>query len=157
MNNGRFDIGFDIDYDAITRSEAKPDPGNRFEAQFEDNVDPRGTPNDVHFERNQLIKELKHCDTPHLLYLLQIACVLHRRWVIERNAYFASISRTDRFIDHVDGPQLMTNLLKWYIVDRHCNVVDGEMVQNEYYSVIEDVLVNIGMACNLYEVDILFL
>lgn len=154
MNDGVFDIGFDIDYDAITQSEAKPDPGDRFEAQFKDNVDPRGTSNDIHFQRNQLIKELKHCDTPHLLYLLQIACDLHRQWVIERNAYFASISRTDRFIDHVDGPQLMTNLLRWYTDDKHSNVCDGAMVLNDdAYLVIHDVLVNIGMPCNLYEVD----
>ena len=157
VNDGLFEIQFDIDYDAITRSEAKPDPGNRFEAQFKDNIHPRGTPNDVQFQRNQFIKELKQCDTPHLLYLLQIACDLHRKWVIQRNTYFASISRNDRFINHVDGPQLMANLLKWHNYDRHCNVFDGEIVQNdEEYSVIHDVLVNIGMPSNLREVGFQF-
>ena len=149
VNNGQFEIGFDIDYDAVTQSESKRDPGHRFEAQFKDNMDPRGTPNEDNFRRNRQIEKLTDCDTLHLLYLMQIACDLHRQWVIGRNQYFTSISRMDRFIDHVDAPQLITNLLKWYNEDKEGHVIDGAVILGkDDHSVIHDVLVSIGMPCS---------
>ena len=150
VNDGQFEIGFDIDYDAITQSEPKRDPGHRFEAQFKDNMDPRRTPDEFNLRRNHRIKALKECDTPHLLYLLQIACDLHRKWVIARNQYFASISRTDRFIDQVDAPQLITNLLKWYNADKEGHIIDGAaLLGDDGRDVIHDVLVSVGMPCYL--------
>ena len=147
MNNGRFDIGFDIDLEAVTHSEPKMDPGDRYDGQFKGDAHSRAKVNEVHFRRNRQISDLKDCDTPHLLYLLQIACDLHRKWVIERNQYFVSISRTDRFIDHMDGPQLITYLLKWYIEDKQQNVFDGEMMmKNDGHSIIHDMLVEVGMS-----------
>ena len=136
MNNGRFEVGFDIDYDVITPSEPQMD-------RYPNNIDQRGRMKDVKFLWNRWITEITHCDTVHLLYLLQIACDLHRQWVIERNQYFASILRTDRFIDHVDGPQLITNLLKWHIEDKQQNQWNGSLVQCDM-TLLHDRLVHIG-------------
>ena len=129
VNNGRFEIGFDIDYDPITQSESKLDPGDHFSDRYADSIDQRGQTKDIKFLWNRWITEIAHCDTVHLLYLLQIACDLHRQWVIERNQYFASISRTDRFIEHVDGPRLITNLLKWHIEDKERNQWNGALME----------------------------
>ena len=146
--NGQFEIGFDIDLNSVIQSEPKTDPKDTFEAQYNDTDDSPENHNDVPFRRNREIKELKDCDTPHLLYLLQIACDLHRKWVMERNQYFASISRTDRFIDPVDAPQLITNLLKWHIEDKEQNVFNGAIMEKEdEYSIIHDFLVRFGTYC----------
>ena len=137
MNGSRFVIGFDIDYDAVTRFEPKRCP---------DAVDPRGQSDAIEFRWNRWTKELRHCDTVHLLYLLQSALDLHRQWVIERNQYFASILRTDRFIEHVDGPQIVTNILKWFNEDKHRNVLTGEMVlSDDGLSLVRNVLCDVGM------------
>ena len=126
------------------------DPGERFEDRFSDQIDPRGDPDVIEMEWNRQMKELKDCDTPHLLYLLQNACELHRKWVISRNQYFASIFRTDRFIDHVDCPQLITNLLKWHNVDKQTNVFDGKTItERDGLSISRDILRDIGMFCDL--------
>ena len=93
-----------------------------------------------------MINQLEDCDTSHFLYLLQIACDLHRQWVIERNQYFASISRTDRFLNRVDVPQLITNLLIWHNEDKESHVFDAETIDDEDgYWIIRELLVQIGM------------
>lgn len=146
MIDEKFEIGFDIDLHAVTQSKWKVDPGERYEDRYSDQIDPRGDPDVIEFEWNRQIKELKDCDTPHLLYLLQIACDLHRQWVIERNQYFTSISRMDRFIDHVDAPLLITNLLKWHNEDKDINAFDGQyLLGQNMVSVVQDVLCGLGM------------
>lgn len=146
MTDGRFEIPFEIDLGAVTESRAKLFPGERFEDRFPDGIDPRGEPDVIEFQWDQQITELKDCDTPHLLYLLQIACDFYRKWVIQRNRYFESITRTDRFIDHVDAPQLITKLLKWHNDDKEQNVFDGNLIVNrDGMTVIKDVIGNIGL------------
>ena len=82
----------------------KDDPGEHFADQYPDKKDPRGEPDEITFKWDKNVKEKKQCDTKHMLYLIQIACDLHRRRVIERNKYFTSISRKDPYISHVDTP-----------------------------------------------------
>ena len=96
MKGNRFEFGFDVDLDAVPESKPKPDPGNSFKSHV------AVTTIDIEWDKN--VKDVIDCDVPHLLYLLQIGCDLHRQWANKRNQYFASISRTDRFIDHIDGP-----------------------------------------------------
>ena len=143
--DGRFAIGFDIDVKAVFRSVGKMDQDDRVEAHFMNNTNPQRTPNEISFRQNRLIKDIRDCDTAHLLYLLQIACDLHRQWVIERNQYFESISRADRFIDHVDAPQLINNLLRWHNEDERLNIFDGEEVsQKRALVIVEKNLCGIG-------------
>ena len=97
------------------------------------------------------MKELVDCDILHSLYLLQVACDLYRQWVIERNRYFASISRPDRFIEHVDGPQIVTNILNWHNLDKDGNVMTGKMISAKGGNFeIRDMLCEIGMTSLIY-------
>ena len=121
---------------------------NRIEVQFDDGMDPRATYKEFLIPQKQPIalNRLEDCDTLHLLYLLQIACDLHRQWVMERNQYFASISRADRFIDHVDAPMLITNLLKWHHDDEIRNVFEGwDILEKSAISVVAKFLCGVGM------------
>ena len=141
------EIKSDIDFDAFTEMKQRVFPGLRYEDQFPDGIrnDGRGEPDLIEMQWRPNVKVLQNCDTPHLLYLLQIACDLHRQWVIERNQHFASISRPDRFIDHVDGPQLITNLLKWHTEDKQRNVFDGnQLLKTDGMCIINDFLGDIG-------------
>ena len=104
----------------------KDHPGEYFKDQFPDKIDPRGDPDCIEFEWNRDYKQMHECDTQHMLYLLQIACELHRQRVIQRNKYFESISRSDRYIEHVDAPQIITNFLEWHDQDKEKNVLLGE-------------------------------
>ena len=146
VNDRWFGFQFDVNLDAVTKSEAKSNPRDRFGAQFRYVMDPRAQPTEHTFPMDYQIKRLTDCDTLHLLFLMQIALDLHRQWVIERNQYFESISRTDRYIYHVDGPQVITNLLKWYNEDKRGNVFDGKMLQNnDGHAIIHSILVTVGM------------
>ena len=89
-------------------------PGDFYKDKFPKKQDPRGEPSVIEFKWNKDFKDISQCDTLHMLYLLQCACELHRKRVIERNKYFKSISRSDRYIEHVDAPQLITNFIKWH-------------------------------------------
>lgn len=109
----------------------KPDPGECWADQYTDKKDPRGQPDEIPFKWDKNIKEKKQCDTLHMLYLIQLACDLHRRRVIERNKYFTSISRSDRYIAHVDGPQIVTNFLKWHNEDKEKNIILGEYLTSK--------------------------
>lgn len=143
--DGRCEMTFDVNLDEVTESRPKVFPGDRFEDRFPDGIDPRGEPDVIQIQWNRQITDLNDCDTPHLLYLLQIACDLYRQWVIGRNRYFASISRTDRFIDHVDAPQLMSKLLKWHNEDKEHNIFDGHIISNgDGISATNDIIGNIG-------------
>lgn len=84
----------------------KPFPGEHFKDKFPLKRDPRGAPDCIEFEWSKEIRTKKDCDTLHMIYLLQLACELHRLRVIERNQYFSSISRPDRYISHIDTPQV---------------------------------------------------
>lgn len=109
----------------------KDDPGEHWRDQYPDKKDPRGEPDAIPFKWDKNVKEKKQCDTKHMLYLIQIACDLHRRRVIERNKYFTSISRSDRYIDHVDTPLIITNFLKWHNEDKEKNVILGSFLTKE--------------------------
>ena len=124
----------------------KPDPGECWADQYPDKKDPRGEPDEISFKWDKNIKDKKQCDTVHMLYLLQLACDLHRRRVIERNKYFTSIARADRYIDHVDGPQIITNILKWHNEDREKNVLLGEWLSSKpELFMINEIISDIGM------------
>ena len=107
----------------------KPHPGEHFKDQFPDKIDKRGEPQFIEFKWDKSVKDMKDCDTIHMLYLLQIACELHRRRTIERNKYFESISRADRYISHVDTPQIITNFINWHNEDKEKNVFTGDMIK----------------------------
>merc|ERR1719486_421722 len=75
--------------------------------------------------------EKKSCDTLHMLYLLQLALDLVRRRTIERNKYFKSIGRTDRYINQLDNPQIITNFLDWHNLDKDKNKFDGNLLKKD--------------------------
>merc|ERR1719204_2372382 len=109
----------------------KPFPGDYWKDQYEDKKDPRGEPSVIEFKWNKEFTTIDQCDTLHMLFLLQQACELHRRRVIERNKYFMSISRADRYIAHVDTPQIITNFIKWHNEDKENNVFTGDMIKTK--------------------------
>jgi len=121
------------------------DPGQHFKEKFPCKRDPRGEPDCIEFQWNKDILNKKQCDTLHTLYLLQIACELHRHRVIERNKYFTSISRSDRYIAHVDGPQIISNLLEWHLEDEEKNQFLGEYLNTKSkLFMINDMISDIG-------------
>jgi len=123
----------------------KPYPGDYFSDQFPNQIDPRGDPTFIVFQWDPQIKTMQNCDTIHMLFLLQNACELHRLRVIERNKYFMSISRPDRYIQHVDGPQIITNFLEWHLKDKEKNVFNGEMmITKKKLFMINDMISDIG-------------
>jgi len=109
----------------------KDDPGEYYWDKFADKKDPRGDPDEIEFKWDKNVRDKKDCDTIQMFYLIQIACDLHRRRVVERNKYFASISRTDRYIDHVDTPQIITNFLKWHNENKEKNIMLGEYLNSK--------------------------
>ena len=131
----------------ISAREPKAYPGDYFKVQYPNNEDPRGEPSFIEFKWNKDFKERDQCDTTHMLYLLQCACDLHRRRVIERNKYFMSINRPDRYLSHVDTPQIITNFVNWYNEDKANNVFTGEMLKNKKKMyIINDLICGVGHA-----------
>jgi len=130
-----------IEFDRIP----KPFPGEHFKDQYPDSKDPRGEPSVIKISWNPDFRELAQCDTIHLLYLMQSALELSRKRVNERNKYFHSISRADRFIQHVDGPQIITKFIEWHNGDREHNVFNGEMVRNEKKVNLLNMMTAIGL------------
>ncbi len=119
---------------------------DHFKDQFPGKIDKRGEPDTIEFKWNKEFKEIGQCDTVHMLYLLQTACELHRRRTIERNKYFESISRSDRYIKHVDTPQIITNFLNWHNEDKEKNVFLGSMLKTEKELwVIDELISKIGL------------
>ena len=136
----------EVDIKELFARSSKEHPGAYFKDKFPDNVDPRGEPTFIEFKWNPKFEEMKDCDTIHMLYLLQCACELHRLRVIERNKYFESISRADRYISHVDAPQIITNFIEWHDKDKEKNVFTGEMMESkDKMFMINDMLSTIGM------------
>ena len=121
-------------------------PGEYFKDQFPDKVNGRDEPSSIEFKWNEEFKNMDQCDTLHMLYLLQYACELHRERVVERNEYFRSISRPDRYLSHVDTPQIITNFIDWYNQNKEKNVFTGDMLstQSKLY-MINDMISEIGM------------
>jgi len=123
----------------------KPFPGDYWKDQYEDKKDPRGEPSVIEFKWNKDFTTIDQCDTLHMLFLLQQACELHRRRVIERNKYFMSISRADRYIAHVDTPQIITNFIKWHNKDKENNVFTGDMIKTKKkLFMINDMISDVG-------------
>ena len=126
----------------------KQHPGEYFKDQFVDKRHPNGDPSVIEFKWNPKFEEINQCDTIHMMYLLQCACDLHRLRVIERNKYFESISRTDRYIAHVDTPQIITNFIEWHNDDKEKNVFTGNMLESEKKMYIVAMISAIGMSCD---------
>lgn len=123
----------------------KPFPGDYWKDQYDNKEDPRGEPDKIKFKWNKDFKKMDDCDTLHMLYLLQQACELHRRRVIERNKYFMSISRADRYIAHVDTPQIITNFIDWHNKNKEENVFTGDMVKTKKkLFMINDMISDVG-------------
>jgi len=106
---------------------------------------PKKDPEFLSFKWNKLYKNVKDCDTLHMLYLLTKSLELVRLRSIERNKYFKSIGRTDRFINHLDGPQVITNILDWHNKDKDKNKFDGELLESsEKLYMINNIISEIG-------------
>ena len=73
---------------------------------------PTTTPDEIEFKWDKQMPTKETCDTLHMLYLLQMALEMLRRSTIKRNQYFKSIGRTHRYITQLDGPQIITNLIR---------------------------------------------
>lgn len=117
----------------------KPDPGDGL-------PDPaRGPPKEIEFKWDKDMLEKKACDTQSMLYLLQCALELVRKRTIERNIYFKSIGRTDRFINQLDNPQIIENFLIWHNLDKDVNKFDGELLETgEKLHMINNIISKIG-------------
>ena len=118
------------------RGEPKEDPGDGL---------PTYQTSEIIFKWNKNMKDKKSCDTLHMLYLLQNALELVRLRTIERNKYFKSFGRTDRYINQLDSPQVITNFIQWHNKDRDKNKFDGELLdKSEKLHMINNVISEIG-------------
>ena len=123
----------------------KEDPGDGL---------PEIPPSYIEFTWNKEMQDKRSCDTLHLLYLLQLALNLVRLRTIERNKYFKSIGRTDRFISQLDNPGIINRFIKWHKSDPENNKFDGEMMETrEKLFLINQVVSEIG---NLLRILFLF-
>merc|ERR1712087_181173 len=114
----------------------KEDPGDGLPAK---------DPDEIEFKWNKDMLEKKLCDTQHMLYLLQCVLELVRKRTIERNKYFKSIGRTDRYINQLDNPQIITNFIDWHNEDKEKNKFDGELLETgEKLHMINNVISKIG-------------
>jgi len=114
----------------------KEDPGDGL---------PTKTPDEIEFKWDKSMVEKKSCDTLHMLYLLQLALDLVRRRTIERNKYFKSIGRTDRYINQLDNPQIITNFINWHNEDKEKNKFDGDLLEKgEKLFMINEMISEIG-------------
>merc|ERR550525_2338602 len=124
----------------------KPHPGDYFKDQFKDKVHPREKEAaEIEFKWPKGVKEISQCNTVCMFYLIQCACELHRKRTIERNKYFESISRSDRYISHVDTPQIITNFINWHNKDKEKNVFTGDMIKSKKkLFIINDMISDVG-------------
>eukprot|EP00483_Globobulimina_turgida_P008324 UN08341 len=114
----------------------KADPGDGL---------PKQAPEFIEFKWNKEMKTKKSCDTQHMLYLLQLALNLVRLRTIERNKYFKSIGRTDRFINQLDSARIVTNFLDWHNKDKEKNKFDGVLLEkSEKLFMINKMISEIG-------------
>jgi len=121
------------------RGEPKEDPGDGLQYEKE------GTYKEIEFKWDKNMKDKKSCDTLHMLYLLQLALNLVRLRTIERNKYFKSIGRSDRFINQLDNPQIIEHFLDWHNADKEKNKFDGELLdKSEKLHMINEIISEIG-------------
>lgn len=114
----------------------KEDPGDGL---------PKKTPDKIIFKWNKNFNTKEKCDTQHMLFLLSQSLELVRLRTIERNKYFNSIGRTDRFIAHLDNPQIITNFLNWHNEDKEKNKFDGPLYEKaEKLYMINNMISEIG-------------
>eukprot|EP00484_Ammonia_sp_Unknown_P001056 CAMPEP_0197021010 /NCGR_PEP_ID=MMETSP1384-20130603/1886_1 /TAXON_ID=29189 /ORGANISM="Ammonia sp." /LENGTH=468 /DNA_ID=CAMNT_0042448749 /DNA_START=116 /DNA_END=1522 /DNA_ORIENTATION=+ len=114
----------------------KEDPGDGLPTKPVDKIE---------FTWNKEFVQKIHCDTLHMLYLLQLALEAVRERTVERNKYFKSIGRTDRFINQLDAPQVITNFLEWHNKDKHGNLFDGQKLEKtDKLTMINEVISKIG-------------
>merc|ERR1712087_385252 len=114
----------------------KEDPGDGLPAK---------DPDEIEFKWNKDMLEKKLCDTQHMLYLLQCALELVRKRTIERNKYFKSIGRTDRYINQLDNPRIITNFINWHNEDKKKNLFDGNLLETgEKLHMINNIISKIG-------------
>jgi len=105
----------------------------------------KGTPDEIEFKWDKSFNEKKDCDTLHMLYLLQLALELTRKRTIERNNYFKSINRSDRYIDQLDNPQIITNFINWHNEDKDKNKFDGKVLEeSEPLFLINEMIGKVG-------------
>ena len=129
--------GKDDEKSSSPKREHKENPGDGL---------PKETPDKITFKWNKDILEKRQCDTKHMLYLLQVAIEQVRLRTIERNKYFSSIGRTDRFINHLNSPQIITNFIKWHNLDKKKNLFDGKkLAEGEKLHMINDMISEIGL------------
>jgi hypothetical protein len=64
------------------------------------------------FKWNKNIKELKDCDTKHMLYLLWLSLLKVRQRATEQNKYFKSLGRMDINIKYINNPQIISNFIE---------------------------------------------
>lgn len=118
------------------RGPAKEDPGDGL---------PKYEPKEIEFKWNKEMKDKKSCDTLHMLYLLQLALNLVRLRTIERNKYFKSIGRSDRYINQLDNPVIIENFLNWHNKDKENHKFDGELLdKSEKLTMINNIISDIG-------------
>jgi len=114
----------------------KEDPGDGL---------PTSPPDEIEFKWDKTMVEKKSCDTLHMLYLLQLALDLVRKRTIERNKYFKSIGRTDRYINQLDNPRIITNFIEWHNKDKDKNKFDGALLETgEKLFMINEMISEIG-------------
>ena len=125
-----------------SKLDEKDDPGDGL---------PNRTPDAIEFKWNTQVVDKKTCDTQHMLYLLQLALDLVRRSTIERNKHFKSIGRTDRYIEQLDNPQIISNFLLWHNQDTEKHKFDGDLLEKGVaLFVINDLISGIGTYCLSY-------
>eukprot|EP01083_Nonionella_stella_P262008 891408_1 len=136
INRDGIDIMW-IDPTQIKRLDPKPWPS--------DGTDLYKSKDKIEFEWDRTIREKRHCDTLHMLYLLQMTLEEIRTEINTRNIFFKSIYRPDLYISHLDAPQIITNLFEWHRKDKRNNKFDGELVTAapEAY-LINEVICKIG-------------
>eukprot|EP01083_Nonionella_stella_P181568 650810_1 len=99
----------------------------------------------IEFKWPKEVKTKKDCGTREMLFLLQLALERVRKRTNQRNKYFESINRKDRYIAHLDAPQIITNFLDWHGEDKTNNKFDGELVTKSSDShLVEEVIAKIG-------------
>eukprot|EP01084_Bolivina_argentea_P157529 274500_1 len=114
----------------------KKDPGDGL---------PKETPQVIEFKWNKDMTQKKLCDTQHMLYLLQLSLEKVRLRTIERNKYFKSIGRTDRFINQLDSPRIITRFLEWHNKEKDKNKFDGALLESaEKLTMINDYISTLG-------------
>jgi len=130
-----------------SKEDQKADPSHPERIPKEDPGDgkPTETPQSIDFKWNKAFKKKKDCDTLHMLFLLCKALELVRLRTIERNKYFKSIGRTDRYINQLDSPRIVSNLLDWHNKDKEKNKFDGALLDSaEKLYMINNMISDIG-------------